>query len=48
VWSAGGIFVPEKNRKLEDKPIPLPLGPRQTPLHWFGVEHGISPSEAGG
>jgi hypothetical protein len=46
VWRIVGIFVPEENRKLEDKPVLLPLGPRQTDL--LGIEHGTSPSEDGG
>jgi len=38
--------VPEENRKLEDKPVPLPLGRRQAAL--LGIEQGTLPSEAGG
>jgi hypothetical protein len=46
VWSTVGIFVPEEKRKLEDKLVPLPLGPRKAAL--LGIEQGTSPSEAGG
>lgn len=46
VWGTVGIFMPEENKKLKDKLVPLPLGPRQAAL--LGIEQGTSPSEAGG
>jgi len=46
VGSTVGIFVSEEIRKLEDKHVPMPLGPRQASL--LGIEQGTSPSEDGG